>query len=171
MERSHMSTFTHDYIAGRFAGGHSIQVCGYTFAPVKPKATAPKYTLKPLITLQEIVAATLAGKTIMRRDDYCSEWGLVLHPRTGISIHELTTWYFAEQVPAPKTILINGVEVPAPVKDGGWFVSLHDNAVYPSKSEDKVFRSTRYYWATKEDAEAVLAAMLKPFKELEDAAA
>lgn len=123
----------------------------------------PAYTLKPLKTLQEIVDTVLAGKTIMRRDDKAGAWWVEQYPRTNISIQGITTGYFAEQIPAPKPMFINGVEVPAPIKNGTWFVQFHLQAVCKSSNV-----KDRPYWATEEDAKAVLAAMLKPFKELTD---
>lgn len=69
----------------------------------------------------------------------------------------------------PKTIIINGVEVPAPLKT----LAGRNSAFYIDLFRGKVQETLMPYdikdeimWATKEDAQKVLDAMLIPFNEL-----
>lgn len=68
----------------------------------------------------------------------------------------------------PKTIVINGVEVPAPLP-----VGKAPHGVYSVDIDSKPYESYigeipegRYFWATLEDAEKVRDAMLIPFNQL-----
>lgn len=69
----------------------------------------------------------------------------------------------------PKIIVINGVEVPAslykkPNQEFIYFINLFKGRVYQLPTEKLTFNH-KYYWATKEDAQKVLDAMLIPFNE------
>ena len=149
--------------------GIKLNIAGCHWAPVlllkeevmprnpKPK---PDGSIHYLNAPSQILEAWRLGLDVYHRPDAGSIW-------LGVTSKDVT----AEQLMAdifcymlkvePKTMVINGVEVPAPVKDGCWFVKFHLQTV------DKASHAlaNRLYWATKEDAEAVLAAILKPFKE------
>ena len=69
----------------------------------------------------------------------------------------------------PKIVVINGVEVVAPAKKDNieqyfYTVNFSENTVH---TIDKVHidKGFKYYWATKEDAQKALDAMLIPFKQ------
>ena len=69
----------------------------------------------------------------------------------------------------PKTVIINGVEAVAPAKKDDieqyfYTVNFSENTVH---TIDKVHidKGFKYYWATKEDAQKALDAMLIPFKQ------
>ena len=69
----------------------------------------------------------------------------------------------------PKTIVINGVEVVAPLtrkpnQEFIYFINFFKSRVYQLPTENLTFNH-KYFWATKEDAQQVLNAMLIPFKE------
>lgn len=70
----------------------------------------------------------------------------------------------------PKTVIINGVEVVAPAKKDDikhyfYTVNFSENIVH---TIDKMYFNNhfKHYWATKEDAQKALDAMLIPFNEL-----
>ena len=70
----------------------------------------------------------------------------------------------------PKTVVINGVEVAAPTKKediGQYFYTINfsENIVH---TIDKIYinNNFKYYWATEEDAQKALDAMLIPFNNL-----
>lgn len=70
----------------------------------------------------------------------------------------------------PKTIIINGVEVPAPLtrkpdQEFVYFINVFKNRVYKLPTEKLTFNH-KNYWSTKEDAQEVLDAMLIPFNNL-----
>lgn len=69
----------------------------------------------------------------------------------------------------PKTIVINGVEVPAPLVDSKvvnevWGLNFSDLRAYMIRG--KYRNDKAYYWSTEEDAQQVLDAMLIPFNQL-----
>ena len=70
----------------------------------------------------------------------------------------------------PKTVIINGVEVVAPAKKNDieqyfYTVNFSENIVH---TIDKIYinNNFKYYWATEEDAQKALDAMLLPFYKL-----
>lgn len=70
----------------------------------------------------------------------------------------------------PKTVIINGVEVPAPLskkpsQEFIYFINLFKSRVYQLPTEKLTFNH-KNYWGTSEDARKALDAMLIPFKDL-----
>lgn len=71
----------------------------------------------------------------------------------------------------PKTVIINGIEVPAPLpkkpnQEFIYFINIFKNKVYQLPTEKLTFNH-QYYWGTKEDAQKVLDAMVLPFKNID----
>lgn len=115
----------------------------------------------------ERLAANVAAELLIEGAEplqyyWRGEWYDVEHPQS-VTVGRIRKVPFRHK---PKTIEINGVPVPAPVKLKQdikvYFADIGRGIV----QEAYVGCPVVNYWATKEDAQAVLDAMLLPFKDL-----
>lgn len=86
-----------------------------------------------------------------------------LKPKGSLKISSIDTWEFRIK---PKTILINGVEVPAPLDTAA--LGYPDKVYGLNFSRKSVYDTTGHtdkglFWSSEEDAQKVLDAMLIPF--------
>ena len=100
-------------------------------------------------------------------DSDCDKWYTFACGHRNITIEDLKHIKLRLK---PKTIVINGVEVPAPLHEKQKEGLLY----YPNISTGNVTmtnagnRYVKLFWATKEDAQQVLDAMLIPFNEFNE---
>ena len=120
--------------------------------------------------LTEVLTPLQAAEAILNEDKLqvydtdCSKWYTFSCGHRNITIEDLKHIKLRLK---PKTIVINGVEVPAPAKKGNiehyfYIVNFSEGIV---NTIDKMYISNnfKHYWATEEDAQKVLDAMLIPF--------
>lgn len=135
---------------------------GHEFVVVHEPLEVPKL-LDTILTPTEIVQCVQDGVTLEVRGDEADEWRVVLVPDS-ITIRGCCTNQFRKYV--PKTICVNGQDVPAPlplVKErqivyginltrGTVFETVHDTA-------------NGHFWGTREEAKQVLNAVKLSFKD------
>ena len=113
-----------------------------------------------VLTPLKVAEYLLAGVPELEYRGECSgHWYTVKHPHLLCikTVHECT---FRVK---PQPVKVNGIDVPKPVKlpEGTvvWYPAVGCNVV----QRGRVSTSLRTYWATKEDAQAVLDAILTSF--------
>ena len=118
-------------------------------------------TLSPL----EAAKALLNRQELQVFDESDNKWYRFYCDLSDVTLKDLESIKLRHK---PKTVIINGVEVVAPAKKDDieqyfYTVNFSENIVH---TIDKVYidKGFNYYWATKEDAQKVLDAMLLPFK-------
>lgn len=117
----------------------------------------------------ERLAANVAAELLIEGAEplqyyWRGEWYDVEHPHS-VTVGRISKVPFRIK---PKTIEINGVTVLAPLKintetAGYWYINMYSGVVCRSTGSIII---GAYTWATKEDAQAVLDAILLPFKDL-----
>lgn len=113
----------------------------------------------------EAAEALLKGDELEVITSKTEDWQPLDKHRNSVTVKNIKYWKFRRK---PKTVIINGVEVVAPAKKDDieqyfYTVNFSENTVH---TIDKVYidKGFNYYWATKEDAQKALDAMLIPFK-------
>lgn len=152
----------HETISGKFtyeASGFEL----YTEEYIKEKPN----TLGILTPLQA-AEAILNKDKLQVYDSDCDKWYTFACGHRNITIEDLKHIKLRLK---PKTISINGVEVPSPMSDEeigncedrrtGYYIELAHKCVYSKR----IF-SNQIVWATEEDAQKALDAMLIPFNQL-----
>lgn len=119
-------------------------------------------TIEHLTTLQA-VESLLNGETLEVITSIKDGWKPLLKHPNSLTIKQLKCWKFRLK---PKTIVINGVDVPAPMSslpsEGFvWGITWLER-VYNLDTQCQAI--PKHYWSTEEDAQKVLDAMLLPFK-------
>lgn len=114
--------------------------------------------LTPIKVFEYILAGTpLEYKVSTSTNAF--EWADVQNPDCITAQHTRIAQYRVK----PQTVKVNGIDVPKPVKlptgTWVWYPSVGCNVVQGGR----VSNSLRTYWATKEDAQAVLDAILTSF--------
>ena len=115
----------------------------------------------------EAAEAMLKDEDIEFLSEVSGEWRRVGRP---YSQQCLKTLFKHKLRHKPKTVIINGVTVLAPLtrkpnQEFIYFINFFKSRVYQLPTENLTFNH-KYFWATKEDAQQVLNAMLIPFNEL-----
>lgn len=115
----------------------------------------------------EAAEAMLKDKDIEFLSEVIGEWRRVGRPYSQQCLKRLTKSKLRLK---PKTIIINGVTVLAPLtrkpnQEFIYFINFFKSRVYQLPTENLTFNH-KYYWATKEDAQQALDAMLIPFNNL-----
>lgn len=124
-----------------------------------------------IVDTSEILTPLQAAEAILNEDKLqvydtdCNKWYTFSCGHRNITIEDLKHIKLRLK---PKTIVINGVEVPAPLPvgkapDGVYHVSINNK---PYESYIGEIPEGRYFWATLEDAQKVQDAMLIPFNEI-----
>ena len=110
----------------------------------------------------EAAEAILNKEPLQEFCEHTGEWVVFACSLKGITLDMLQNTKFRRK---PKTVVINGVEVPAPSetieRKFGYTPSLCHKEVHTVVAE-----KGRLLWATEEDAQKALDAMLLPFKDL-----
>lgn len=113
----------------------------------------------------EAADAILHKEPLQEFCEHTGKWVVFACSLKGITLDMLQNTKFRRK---PKTVVINGVEVVAPAKKDDieqyfYTVNFSENIVH---TIDKVYidKGFKYYWATKEEAQKALDAMLIPFK-------
>ena len=114
----------------------------------------------------EAADAILHKEPLQEFCEHTGKWVVFACSLKGITLDMLQNTKFRRK---PKTVVINGVEVVTPAKKDDieqyfYTVNFSENIVH---TIDKVYinNNFKHYWATKEDAQKALDAMLIPFKE------
>lgn len=117
-----------------------------------------------ILTPLQVAEAFLNEKEVQGLSEDGERWYNVTYPIT-ISFSAIQNQKFRLK---PKTIVINGFEVPAPLST----LPKQGIVYYPNVARGKVdmnyatyIKFTKLFWATKEDAQKVLDAMLTPFNQ------
>lgn len=115
----------------------------------------------------EAADAILHKEPLQEFCEHTGKWVVFACSLKGVTLDMLQNTKFRRK---PKTVIINGVEVAAPAKKDDieqyfYTVNFSENTVH---TIDKVYidNGFKYYWATKEDAQKALDAMLIPFNKL-----
>lgn len=113
----------------------------------------------------EAAEAMLKDKDIEFLSEVIGEWRGVGRPYSQHCLKSLTKRKLRLK---PKTVIINGVTVLAPLirkpnQEFIYFINFFKSRVYQLPTENLTFNH-KYYWATKEDAQKALDAMLIPFE-------
>jgi len=115
----------------------------------------------------EAADAILHKEPLQEFCEHTGKWVVFACSLKGVTLDMLQNTKFRRK---PETVIINGVEVVAPAKKDDikqyfYTVNFSENTVH---TIDKVYidKGFNYYWATKEDAQKALDAMLIPFNEL-----
>ncbi len=117
-----------------------------------------------------ILSPLEAAEALLKGDDLevittsKGDWQTLDKHQNSVTVKNLKRWKFRHK---PKTVIINGVEVVAPVDtkslgypDKVWGLNLTRKSVYSSTGHT----NEGLFWATEEDAQKALDAMLIPFK-------
>lgn len=114
----------------------------------------------------EAADAILHKEPLQEFCEHTGEWVVFACSLKGVTLDMLQNTKFRRK---PKTVVINGVEVVAPAKKDDiehyfYTVNFSENIVH---TIDKMYinNNFKHYWATKEDAQEVLDAMLIPFSQ------
>lgn len=120
---------------------------------------------KGLLTPLQTAEAMLKDKDIEFLSDFNNEWVQVGRPYSQQCLTRLSEYKLRLK---PSKILINGIPVPAPakleeIKDYFYILGVSGEIIH--KVDKMYIGDNKNFWATEEDAQEVLDAMLLPFKE------
>lgn len=114
----------------------------------------------------EAAEALLKGEELEVIISKSEEWQPLDKHQNSVTVKNIKRWKFRRK---PKTVIINGVEVVAPIDtkslgypDKVWGLNLTRKSVYSSTGHT----NEGLFWATEEDAQKALDAMLIPFNKL-----
>ena len=121
--------------------------------------------MEGLLTPLQAAEAILNEDKLQVYDSDCDKWHTFYYFHRNITIEDLKHIKLRLK---PKTMVINGVEVPVPLhkkpKEGVlYFPNISARNVTMTNAGNSF---VELFWATKEDAQKVLDAMLIPFNEL-----
>lgn len=121
-----------------------------------------------ILTPLQAAEAILNEDKLQVYDSDCGKWYTFACGHRNITIEDLKHIKLRLK---PKTILINGVEVPAPSKaediEEHFYVINFSESIIHTINKTYIGSNFKNYWATKGDAQQVLDAMLIPFNELD----
>lgn len=138
---------------------------GYCYSPDNFESYVEEGLTEVLTPLQAS-EAILSGESVEVITSNKGEWKSLLKHPNSLTIKQLKSWKFRIK---QKTMVINGVEVPAPLDTAA--LGYPDKVYGLNFSRKSVYDTTGHtdkglFWATKEDAQQVLDAMLIPFNDL-----
>lgn len=151
-----------------FTDNYGINLKGHGVTLGKFDYEASSFELYIEKDSEEVLTPLQAAEAFLNGEDllylnYLGNW-----VDAGKSLHYSLDFLSKEKFKLkPKTILVNGVEVPAPLtkkpnQEFIYFINLSKSRVYQLPTEKLTFNH-KYFWATKEGAQQVLNAMLIPF--------
>ena len=121
--------------------------------------------LDGVLSSLEAAEALLKGDELEVITTKKGDWQTLDKHQNSVTVKNIKYWKFRHK---PKTVIINGVEVPAPLDTAA--LGYPDKVYGLNFSRKSVYDTTGHtnkglFWATKEDAQKVLDAMLIPFEE------
>lgn len=122
--------------------------------------------IEDILTPLQAAEALLKGGELEVITSKKGEWQTLDKHQNSVTVKNIKYWKFRHK---PKTIIINGVEVPAPLDT--YALGYPDKVYGLNFSRKSVYDTTGHtdkglFWATEEDAQKVLDAMLIPFNQL-----
>lgn len=155
-----------------FMNSFGINLKGHKTISGKFTYEASSFELYVDKNLENILTPLQAAEAILNEDKLqvydtdCNKWYTFSCGHRNITIEDLKHIKLRLK---PKTIVINGVEVPAPLDLAA--LGYPDKVYGLNLSRKSVYDTTGHtnrglFWATEEDAQRVLDAMLLPFNEL-----
>lgn len=153
-----------------FANNYGINLVGHNYGEgYDYDSNSFELYVEDCLTPLQAAESILKEEKLQVYDTDCDKWFTFSCGHRNITIEGLKHIKLRLK---PKTILINGVEVPAPLdikpkQEFIYFINLFKSRVYQLPTEKLTFNH-KNYWSTKEDAQKVLDAMLIPFNQFSD---
>lgn len=149
-------------------GNYSINLKGHEGVSGKFNYEASCFELYmgDVLSPLEAAEALLKGDELEVIISKSEEWQPLDKHQNSVTIKNLKRWKFRHK---PETVIINGVEVVAPTDEnsiGHKFYVVDVPAEKVHEVYSKYVEHFKHYWATEEDAQKALGAMLLPFDKL-----